>query len=98
VPAPRTTKTYVVATGPNASTAAVVPANPFRIAVFIQNTGANPGLARFGGPVQANGSDMAFTAGQSQKWDQADTCPQDALTFQSTAATTWCVIETVAPR
>lgn len=92
----RKSKHYPAVTGPNADTDPVVPANERRVALFIQNTGANPGLVRFAGATQGNGSDMAFPAGFVQRWDQADTTPLESISVSSAAATTWCIIETVA--
>jgi hypothetical protein len=80
--------------------AAVQPtaAVPNRIMLSIQNTGANPGLVRLGGPVRNDGSDMFLAAGQfSPLWDKAETCPTDQLNFFSALGTTFSVIETVLP-
>lgn len=96
MPAPsRTTKTYTVVTAALDTKTAPVPANPKRLAVRIQNTGGSAGLARFGGPVQANGSDMLFAAGASEKWDQQGTFPLESLNFYSLGGTTWSVVEVV---
>lgn len=91
----RQTKTYPAVSGPNASTAAVLPANPKRIGLFIQNTGANPGNRRFGGPVQGVGGDALLTTGQFHQWDQKDSCPLESVSVGSVLATTWVIEETV---
>lgn len=97
---PRFTKIYPFVTGAVATdpTQPQLPANPQRIAIFIQDTGGVAGLARFGGPTQGGGADIAFAIGQDRKWDQADTCPQEGVWLSSSAATTWCVMETVRGR
>jgi hypothetical protein len=72
------------------------PAVGDRIFLVIQNTGANPGLLRFGGPVRGDGSDLLFAAGSAPLiFDQADSCPNDDLNFQSTLGTSWAVLERV---
>lgn len=91
----RSAKTYTVVTPAAVTNAAPVPQNPKRLAIRIQNTGANAGLARFGGPVQTNGSDMLFAAGASEKWDQEGTFPLESINFYSLLGTTWSVVEVV---
>lgn len=93
----RSTKTYTIVSAALDTKAAPLPTNQYRIGLRIQNTGANPGLARFGGPVQANGSDMLFASGASEKWSQSDTTPVESVSFYSVAGTTWSVSETVLP-
>lgn len=91
----RSTKTYLAISGPTQTTRApVLPTNPARLALFIQNTGANPGLVRFGGPTQGNLSDILFAAGAWIKWDRPDSCPLEAVAVSSAAATAWCIMET----
>lgn len=68
-----------------------MPVNTSRISLFIQNTGGVAGLVRYGEPSQGTGFDFAFTAGEKLLWDQADTCPQEAIFFSG--ATTWAVLE-----
>ena len=68
-----------------------IPVNPSRISLFIQNTGANGGYVRFGSPNQGQGFDVTVVPLGSFKWDQADTCPTEALYF--TGNTSWCVME-----
>lgn len=95
-PSARTAKTYTIVSAALDTKAAPVPQNPKRLAIRIQNTGAQPGLARFGGPVQGNGSDMLFAAGSApEKWDQEGTCPLESINFYSAAGTTWSVTEIV---
>lgn len=91
----RKTKTYPAVSGPGASTDPVLPQNPERLALYIQNTGANPGVYRLGGPPQGSGQDPALTAGSREKWDQVDTCPLESVSVQSAAATTWVIMETI---
>jgi hypothetical protein len=91
----RKTKTYVFASGPGQDLGAPVPQNPTRIAITIQNTGANPGVMRFGAPPQGSGQDFAWSAGFLYGWDQRDTCPQEAVFLASVAATSWVIVETV---
>lgn len=93
----RNSKTYFVQTGTTGADPSVppVPTNPARIGLIIQNTGANPGVLRFGGPPQGAGKDLAFSAGQREPWLQSDTTPLEAIYFLSAAATTWCVVEIV---
>lgn len=72
----------------------VTPANPKRIALLIQNTGANPGLVRFEEPIQGDGSDLLFAAGAGLLWDRADTCPVSAINVGSALGTTFAIVET----
>lgn len=75
---------------------AAVPANPGRKYLVIQNTGGNPGRVRLGGAVRGDGGDMVFSAGQLVPLSiQADLCPLESINFQSTAGTTWAVLEGV---
>ena len=75
------------------------PAVGSRILLSIQNTGVNPGLVRLGNDVRGDGGDMSLVAGQfSPLFDQAETCPNDALNFYSVAGTTFSVIEMVVPQ
>jgi len=74
------------------------PAVGSRILLSIQNTGANPGLVRFGNDVRGDGGDMALGAGGfSPLFDKPETCPNDALNFFSALGTTFSVIEIVEP-
>lgn len=101
MPAPRTTKTYLASTTPTAPIQAPVPFNSQRIALLVQNTGAKPGNLRLGPPPQGNGSDIMLAAGAFIKWDQADTCPQEAVNVACVAqadSTTWAIMETIVPR
>lgn len=91
----RRTKTYQVVTAAGAASTRPVPENPKRVGFVIQNTGANPGLLRFGAPVASNGSDLTIAAGDRFTWNQADTCPLESMNFASTLTTTWCVMEIV---
>lgn len=91
----RRTKTYQVVTAAAAPSIRPVPENPRRVAIFVQNTGVNPGVMRFGGATAGNGSDIAFATLATLILNQADTCPLESLNFSSVLATTWCVMETV---
>lgn len=90
----RKTKTYPAVTGPGTPTDAICSENPTRLAIFVQNTGANPGILRFGTPTQQT-ANIAVAAGAWFNWDQADTSPQEAVFVQSQLATTWTIMETV---
>lgn len=90
------TKQYLVASpaaGPSTSPGPMV---PNRATLRFQNTGANPGLFRFGGATRGDGSDLTVAAGATVSYDQdASTCPKESLNFSSVAGTTWAVIEGV---
>lgn len=87
-------KQYQVICEPAGESKSPGPAVPERRYLVIQNTGANPGRFRFGGPVRGDGGDMLFSAGQVQILSPApDLCPTDSLNFQSAAGTTWAVLE-----
>jgi len=73
----------------------VTPANPRRIFLMIQNTGANSGLVRLEEPIQGDGSDMLFTTGSGLVFDRETTCPQGAINIGSAAGTTFCIVEGV---
>lgn len=90
----RKTKTYPAVTGPGAPNEAICSENPTRIGLFVQNTGANPGVLRIGTPTQQT-ANITFTAQMWINWDQADTCPLEAVFVQSPLATTWTIMETV---
>lgn len=72
----------------------VTPANPKRISLLIQNTGANPGLVRFEEPIQGNGSDLLFAAGAGLLWDKSDACPVSAINVGSELGTSFAIVET----
>jgi hypothetical protein len=74
-----------------------VPANPKRVSLIIQNTGANVGYVRFGTSTQGVGLDFEWTAGFLLKWDQADTCPKEGINLSSVAGTTWAIMEGIWP-
>ena len=86
-------KTYPLTTAAGAASTRPVPTNPNRVSLIIQNTGANPGQVRFAEPGQGVGADMLWVAGFIFKWDQADTCPKEAINVSSTLATTWVIVE-----
>lgn len=72
------------------------PTTERRKSLFIQNTGANSALLRFGGEIRRDGGDILLTAGTGIMWDQADTCPIEDINCQALAgATTLAVLEGV---
>lgn len=76
----------------------VSPATPSRSFLFIQNTGANPGLLQFKNPVKNDGSDLLIISGASFRSDQTysdDTLngPIESINLASTLGTTWAIIE-----
>jgi len=73
----------------------VTAANPKRILLMIQNTGANPGLVRFEEPIQGDGSDMLFESKSGLVFDRSDTCPQGAVNIGSELGTTFMIMEGV---
>lgn len=75
----------------------VVPGNPERTMLVIQNTGANAGLVRFEEPVQGDGGDILFEAGSGLVWDRAATCPEAAINVGSLLGTTFSITEQVTP-
>jgi hypothetical protein len=96
MPAVRT-KTYLVKAAPGVTTGTPpIPTNPRRIALFVQNTGAAPGLVRLGDTVKNDGSDILLASGEFiPPWQTPETCPVETVNFFSTDGTTFCVIETV---
>lgn len=93
----RNAKTYSFTTLAGATATRPLPENPNRVSLMIQNTGANLGNVRFGAPVQAPGSDLAFAPGAIVKWDFPETCPLESVNLFSTASTTWCIVEGTDP-
>lgn len=96
---PRRTKHYLVAaTNSTVAIAPPVPTNPKRIALLVQNTGAQLVLMRFTQPVNQDGSDVAIAAGAIVRWDQSDTAPLEAIFFfcGNAAGSTVAVLETVS--
>lgn len=71
----------------------VAPAAPDRTLLLIQNTGANPGLLRFSESCKGDGSDLVIAVGSFWLWDQADTCPVEAVNLASVLGTTWAILE-----
>lgn len=72
----------------------VAPGNPNRTLLLIQNTGANPGFLRFSEACKGDGSDILLAAGSAPLvWDQADTCPVEAVNLASILGTTWAINE-----
>lgn len=100
-PGVQTVKHYGFASLANADvtqgTVRVAPNNPNRTLITIQNTGANPGLLRWGEPCKGDGSDQVIAAGQDKTYDQADTCPVEAINLASIAGTTWAIVEGTTP-
>ncbi len=96
MPASRT-KTYLVKAAPGDTTGTPpIPTNPRRLGLIIQNTGAAPGLVRFGDTVKNDGSDLLLAAGTfAPAWSTPETTPVESVNFFSTTGTTFCVIETV---
>lgn len=69
------------------------PQTPGRIAMWIQNTGANPGLLHIKENVQGDGSDFTLASGAFINFDQLGTCPTEAINVGSAAGTTFSIIE-----
>lgn len=75
----------------------VAPLNPNRTHLTLQNTGANPGVLRFSEPVRGDGSDILINTAQILVFDQADTCPVEAINLGSALGTTWAIVEGTTP-
>lgn len=75
----------------------VAPLAPNRTLLVVQNTGANPGLLRFGEPCKGDGTDLVVAAGAFVSWDQADTCPVEAINLVSILGTSWAILEGLTP-
>ena len=69
-----------------------------RTLLMIQNTGANPGLVRFGEPILGDGTDLLFTPGSGLLFDRASTCPEGAINLGSNLGTTFAILEQVTPK
>lgn len=99
MPAGRRTKQYVGIAPIGSNTVnnckRIVPGNPARRMLLIQNTGSNDGLIRFEEPVQGDGGDMLFAAGAGLLWDRSETCPESAINIGSANGTTFCIIEQI---
>lgn len=67
-----------------------------RTLLVIQNTGVNYGVVHFGEAVQENGSDFIVLAGETLSFTNPDTCPNEAINFQSPDGTTFAVLEGVS--
>jgi hypothetical protein len=92
----RSNKTYVATTVANAASIRLVPTNPRRISLMIQNTGAVTGNVRFGGSTQGGVNDFEFPSGLIFKWDQADTCPLEDINLSTPgggANGSWVIME-----
>lgn len=89
------TKQYGIVSTAAATSVRPGPAVPNRRYLMIQNTGANPGLFRFGGSTRGDGSDMLFAAGTGVILSTESVCPIEDLNFSSVLGTTWSVIEGV---
>jgi hypothetical protein len=91
------TKIYLVKAAPGDTTGnPPIPTNPRRLGLVIQNTGAAPGLVRFGDTVKNDGSDLLLAAGEfAPAWLTPETTPIESVNFFSESGTTFCVIETV---
>lgn len=88
------TKQYLVATLSTDVNKTPGPAVPERAYLAVQNTGANEGLFRFGGPVRRDGSDIEFATGAMVIFSSyPGLCPTESLNFASVAGTTWAVVE-----
>lgn len=74
----------------------VIPANPKRVLLVIQNTGVNPGRFRFEQPVQNDAGDQVLASMERVILDNPDTCPAEGVNFLSDLGTTFAVIETTA--
>lgn len=92
---PATNKHYPLASAAGGANTRPLPANDKRVSIVVQNTGGNPGQVRFADPTQGVGFDFTLAPGDTFKWDQADTCPTEALNLSSTYGTTWAVMEGV---
>lgn len=74
------------------------PYTPGRTLIMLQNVGANPGLVHFKETVQGDLSDYTVLAGAYLPvFDQADTCPIEAINLGSALITTWVLLEQVSP-
>lgn len=96
---PKKTVTYGVrleaGTNTPETSVRVAAGNPERTMLLIQNTGANDGLVRFGGPILGDGTDILFTAGSGLLWDREMTCPESSMDFGSALGTTFTITEQV---
>jgi hypothetical protein len=99
---PRHTKQYgincLVGSDTPQNSVNVVPSSPNRSMLMIQNTGPNPGVIRFDGPVQGDESDMLFASGSGLLFDRSDTVPETSISFGSALGTTFCVLEQVVKK
>lgn len=75
--------------------AAVSPDNAGRVSLFIQNTGANPGLLRFGNPCKVDGTDIAVAAGAAIQFNENSAIIRQSFWLYSALATTWAIVEAV---
>lgn len=72
------------------------PETPGRTFLYIQNTGASPGLLRFAEKVLGdNGDIMVAAGGFVGPFTIPETCPSEAINVGSAAGTTWAIIEGV---
>ena len=97
------TKQYLIAVSPATDTARTspqpIPQNPSRCFLYIQNTGANPGLVQFTNRVKGDGSDLLFAPGDTLQFDQYSddgfNGPTEAVNFGSALGTSFAVLEGV---
>lgn len=87
------TKQYVVVCAAAAKSKRAAPDLKNRMSLYIQNTGANAGLVRFGSDCRGDGGDILLASGNALKWDIPETTPNESLNFMSVAGTTFCVYE-----
>jgi hypothetical protein len=87
----------LVPAGSNTNTTSIraAPQTPGRIALWIQNTGAQPGLLRFKENVQGDGGDFAIAVGAFFPVDLSAPCPTEAINLGSAAGTTFAILEMV---
>lgn len=88
---------YLVGANSNTPQTSVrgAPQTPGRVALWIQNTGANPGLVQFKNNIQGDGSDFTLNAGAFFPTDLSNPCPTEAINFGSILGTTFAVLELV---
>lgn len=96
---PARTKQYRVLvpanTNTNAASVRAAPQTPGRVSLWIQNTGANPGLLRFKENIQGDLGDFTLAPGAFFPTDLSSPCPTEAINVGSAAGTTFAILEMV---